>query len=136
MEISFGKNIHGSIISYDDLLSYLSQIVLSKTDEKIEKRHLTLKEIKIKLSESKKDLGIAKKRLIKVFLENKRLIALHQVLNMIRTLKEEGCLIGNNRVKIAKLLYTIQDQNIDVLRSLKKKLSVYLPDQYSRVAIS
>jgi len=136
MDISRLGNIHGSSLSSDSLLSYLSQIVLSKIDEKIEKRQKHLNEAKNILSESKSRLRETKERLTHISTEYERLKALYEVLQLIDTLKQEGILIGNNRVKISGLLYRVQDQNITMLKTLKRKLSVHLPEQYNKITIS
>lgn len=136
MEMSRLCNIHGSTLSSDSLLSYLSQIVLSKIDEKIEKRQKRLDEAKDRLIESKNQLKEVKERLTNVSAEYERLKALYEVLQLIDNLKQEGILVGNNRAKVSRLLYRVQDQNITTLKSLKRKLSVHLPEQYNRITIS
>jgi len=136
MEMSRLSNIHGSSLSSESLLSYLSQVVLSKIDEKIEKRQKNLDETKNKLSESKIRLRETKERLTHISTEYERLKALYEVLQLIDTLKQEGILIGNNRTKISRLLYRVQDQNVTMLKTLKQKLSVHLPEQYNKITIS
>jgi len=88
------------------------------------------------LSESKSRLRETKERLTHISTEYERLKALYEVLQLIDTLKQEGILIGNNRVKISGLLYRVQDQNITMLKTLKRKLSVHLPEQYNKITIS
>lgn len=136
MEIKALKDVHGSTISTDGLLSYLSQVVISQIDEKIEQKQRTIKAVKGILSESKTRLNTIKERLTHVTTEQRRLIALDKVLQLIDNLKKEGVIIGSNRSKISKLLYKVQDQNISSLMSLKQRLSTYLPDQHSRISIS
>lgn len=136
MEMSRLGEIHGSTINTDSLLTYLSQVVLSKIDDKIEKRQKHLSDAKLRLVESRSQLKEVKERLTQVSTEYERLKALYEVLQLIDNLKKEGILIGNNRAKISRLLYKIQDQNISTLKSLKLKLSVHLPEQYNRITIS
>ena len=135
MEIEQLNRIHGYDMSHRDLLSYLSQIVLSKTDEEIEIREGEIKIKRQELTESKERLKNIKERLIRISVESKRLGALYRVLKLIDTLKQEGVIIGNNRAKITKLLHDIHEQNFQKLRALEERLSMYLPD-HSRVSVS
>lgn len=112
----------------DELLSYLSQIVLSKTDEETERLHLSLQEEKQKLVNSKKNLRVVKDRLSKVSSENNRLKVLGNVLHIIDSLNKEGILIGNNKTKISRILAGIHDKSLVNLKKLETKLSSYLPD--------
>jgi len=136
MRIEALKDVHGSTISTDGLLSYLSQVVISQIDEKIEQKQRTIKTIKNDLIESKTRLNTIKDRMTHVASEQRRLVALDNVLQLINNLKREGVIIGSNRAKISKLLYKVQDQNMSSLVSLKQRLSTYLPEQTSRITIS
>ena len=88
------------------------------------------------LNQEETRLKETKERLTYISTEYERLKDLYEVLQLIDTLKQEGILIGNNRVKISRLLYRVQDQNITMLKTLKKKLSVHLPEQYNKITIS
>jgi len=112
----------------NNILSYLSKVIISKTDEEIEKKKNIYVENKEHLSQLKDSLKLKKETLIKEVVEQKRLSKLYEVLRTVDTLKKEGVLIGNNRVKIMKMLDKLQDQNIQTLKSVGDKLIIYLPD--------
>lgn len=135
MEISKLKSCNGYNTSTQDLLSYLSQIVLTQTDEKIEQKRRALDNIKESVSEAKDDLKILKERLIRVRSEQRRLDALYKVLRLIDNLKQEGVIIGANRTKISNLLYKVQDQDVKSLIKLRSRLSTYIPD-HSKITMS
>jgi len=135
MEISKLIECNGHNTSTEDLLSYLSQIVLTQTDEKIEQKRRTLDTVKESVSESKDDLKILKERLIRVRSEQRRLDALYKVLKLIDNLKQEGVMIGANKAKISNLLYKVQDQDVKSLIKLKSRLSTYIPD-HSKITMS
>jgi len=131
MEISRLSNSfkeQSSTLPLDSLLSYLSQIVLSETDKEIKIKQLELDEKKIQFNNLKENLRVVKNRLVNVSTEENRLNALYKVLRIIRTLKKEGLLVGNNRAKIDKILGNIHDQEEKTLITLLDRLTLYLPD--------
>ncbi|MCK5020878.1 MAG: hypothetical protein KAS32_27910 [Candidatus Peribacteraceae bacterium] len=136
MEIKALSEVDGSTIATDELLSYLSQIVLSKTESEIGSKEKNLRESQTIISQSKAQLQEKTEMLTQLTLEMKRAKTLYRVLATIDTLKKEGVLVGNNRTKISKILPTIQDQSFQNLRAIEEKLKVYLPDNYNRVSIS
>ena len=135
MEILKIKLFDGHNMSTEGLLAYLSQIVLTQTDEKIEQKRRALDQVKESVVEAKNDLRTLKERLIHVRTEHKRLDALYKVLKLIDNLKQEGVLIGSNRAKISGLLYKVQDQDITSLIKLKSKLASYMPD-HNKITMS
>lgn len=120
--------IHGSTISSEGLLAYLSQIILSKTDEEIARKEGILNEKQVILKNAQDGMKSVRDALLKVTLEKKRLLTLNRVLKLISTLKREGVLVGNNRAKIAQILKTIHDQHLSNLKSLEERLMLYLPE--------
>lgn len=122
-------------LSNENLLSYLSQVVLCKTDEEMKIREDKIKFLRHEMNEKKKSLRETKNRLIHVYSESKRLDALSDVLELINTLNKEGVLIGKNRVKIFRLLDDINEQSFQKLRTLEERLSIYLPRR-NRISIS
>ena len=128
--------VDGSLLPLDGLLSYLSQLVICKTDDKIERKQQSLNKAKEDLIGSKTRLKAIRERLGHISNEYKRLEAMYEVLRLIDNLKQEGVIIGNNKDKISRLLYKIQDYEIEALKTLKVKLSNYLSDQHNKVTIS
>jgi len=118
MEITTIQPVNGRDLSIQDLISYLSQVVLTQIDEKIERKRGTLDQIKELISETKVELKTLKERLVHVRAERKRLDALYGVLKLIDSLKQEGVLIGTNRTKISSLLYKVQDLDISNQHSI------------------
>lgn len=136
MDISELDVVNGKTIPLDGLLSYLSQLVVSKTDDKIERKQQSLDRAKQNLLESKDRLKTIRERLKHVSKEYNRLEAMYEVLKLIDTLKQEGVIIGSNKNKISRLLYRIQEHEIETLQTLKARLSTYLSDQQSKITIS
>jgi hypothetical protein len=136
MNITRLNVVDGKLLPLDGLLSYLSQIVISKTDEKIVRKKESLEKTKEGLKRSLEKLRTVKERLGFVSTECKRLEALQEVLQLINNLKQEGVIIGANKAKISKLLYTIQDHNIKTLKTLKSKLLMYSSEQQNKITIS
>lgn len=137
MEMNQLDVVHGSSVSSDSLLLYLSQIVLSRTDETIEKKQRHIDELKARLTDKKLQLKTIKDRITKISVENRRLKALYQLLQLIDRLKQEGILIGRNKEKISRLLYRIEEKDTNTLLALISKLKIHLPAvQNNRVTIS
>jgi len=136
MDINELDTVNGKLIPLDGLLSYLSQLVICKTDDRIERKQQSLDRAKKDLLESKDRLKTIRERLEHVSKEYKRLEAMYEVLRLIDNLKQEGVIIGNNKNKIARLLYKIQDHEIETLQTLKARLSIYQSDQQNKITIS
>jgi hypothetical protein len=130
MKISQLDEINGSTFSTKGLLSYLSEIVLSTTDEDIRKKKESLGKEKKLIESSKEELRSIKESLITESVKKKRLISLYNVLNTIDTLRKEGLLIGSNRAKVSKILQTVKEKDFRELRTLDERLALYLPDNH------
>jgi len=133
MKIDKLDPIDGELLPLDSLLSYLSQLVIIKTDEKIERKQQSLNNAKEDLIRSKNRLKVVRERLHHISKECKRLEAMYDVLQLIDNLKQEGVIIGSNREKISRLLYKVQDHEIETLKTLKARLSTYLSDQQNKI---
>jgi hypothetical protein len=114
------------------LLSYLSEIIMSMTDEDIRNKKELLQESRSAIVKSKDELRNLKESLITESVRKKRLTSLYNVLNTIDTLRKEGLIIGSNRTKISKILQTVQNKDFRELKSLDERLSLYLPDTHTR----
>jgi len=121
-----------SNVSVDRLLTYLSDIVLTKTDEEIKLKQQELDGSRSLFKDSKERLKEVKNRLNIVSKEEDRLTNLYKVLNTVQALKQEGTLVGKNRIKVLNLLGNIDNYNTKSLKNLQKKLDYYLPDNESR----
>ena len=128
MQINSYQSIGGNDLSEKDLLSYLAQVVLSKTEEKTERATEELTQSKDQLMEAKDQLKSVKHRLTVLMGEYERIRVMHEALRKIDALRKEGVVIGVNKSKIAKILTNIEDQSLQALRSLEDKLSAYVPE--------
>lgn len=128
MEISIINDLDSSEISYDDLISYLSQVVLCKTDEEIGKYHRELETSKSLLQTLQAQIEKQKKIKDSVTKQLAKEKQLSRVFNLISTLKKEGSIRGQNAVKISNVLNRIEDMEFYELRTLEEKLTLYLPD--------
>lgn len=114
--------IDSSNLEYQDLFYYLSQIVLSKTDEEIETKHKEFLESSDSLEKAKDELKDIKKNLLSCSREIGRLQTMTSIVSMIDTLKKEGVLFGDKRSKVLGALNDITSKNVSQLRELEDKL--------------
>lgn len=128
MEINYHTTLGGKDLSEKDLLTYLAQVVLSKTDDEIERENAELTRSKNQLSEAKDTLKSVKGRLSVLLTEYERTRVMYEVLKKIDALRKEGVLVGANVTKISKILTNIENQPLRALRSLEDKLSAYVPE--------
>lgn len=123
-------------LGFDDLVFYLSQVVLSKTDEKIKESHQKYIDSKELLDTKQNELKIARSRLLKTIQEYDRIQTLQEVVKLIDTLRREGALLGGDRSKMLNLLSKVKDKDITSLKSLKNNLTVNIPVSTGRTMIS
>lgn len=128
MEINYLTTLSGRDLSEKDLLTYLAQVVLSKTDDEIELANGELISSKNQLSEAKDTLKSVKGRLSVLLNEYKRTQVMYEILKKIDALRKEGVIVGTNTAKISKILTNIENQPLRALRSLEDKLSAYVPE--------
>lgn len=121
---------NGNNISQESLLFYLSQVVLVKTDEEIKSAQLRLKAAKARAGTYKTEIAGLKSQLEFLTKDYSREKALKRVLALVNTLKQEGVLIGRNRVIIKNLLLEIDNKNFQQLRNYEEQLSLKIPDKY------
>ena len=129
MQISQAECIGESDLSQQDLLSYLSQVVLTLIDEEAQRKHETLGEWKNKAQTLKVELTKEKEKLQGYSSELSRQKALGRVLSILKSLKSQGVLSGQNGRKIIKVLETIDSKDFHALRILEERLGAYLPDK-------
>jgi hypothetical protein len=108
----------------EDLLNYLSQILLTITDNEIKKENKKLLQERKKIKAAK-ELMKEKKQIVE---KNQLVLAkekqLENVLKMIELLLDSGSLIGQNQTKVSRILEEIEEKDYDSLRTLEQKLSL------------
>jgi len=114
-------------LGFDELIFYLSQIVLSKTNERIKKKHEEFLESRELLRKSKEELREVRSTLLTYIQEYERIQILHEVVCLIDTLRKEGALLGGDRQKMMNLLGKIKDKDVTSLKSLKNNLLINVP---------
>ena len=127
MNISSLTTIENNSVS-NDLLSYLSQVVLTVTDAKIKEENELLKKSKLKLAEIKGQVKSEKNILDKLFLDLSIEKQRKVVLDLIKSLEENGALVGQNKSKILKVVEEIEEKDYETLRNLEQKLSILRPE--------
>ena len=128
MNINSYVSVSGRDLSERELLTYLAQTVLSKTDSRIEQANDELTQSKNALQDAKENLKSVKGRLQVLLNDYEKFRIMHEVLKKIDTLKREGILIGANKTKILKIINSIESQSLQTLKSLEDKLSAYVPE--------
>ncbi len=135
MKIEFVGLVKDNKALDENLMLYLSQMVLTRTDEKIKKAHHEYTVSKTVLLDTISRIKDIKKSLLDLTKELSRVKTLKRVISLIYTLKKEGVLIGKNRLKILDLLDTLKTKDFSSLRTIEENLSIYLPDHESRTSI-
>lgn len=131
MQIVSHDEVAGNDIEFNDLIAYLSEVVLSRTDEEIERHKTLAKDAQREYKNLAKEIGVKKNHLLGLNREKAKFLALSRVLSLIDTLNREGKLIGKKRDQIASLLHKIQNYDFSKLRELEESLSVHLPETYT-----
>lgn len=123
--------VSGTSFSEQDLLSYLSQVVLTMIDEETKKKHMILKGTKQEIFDLQKNLEKEKDQVGFLSSELSKQKALSRVLDVIGTLKREGVMVGQNKAKVYKKLLELDNMNYHELRNLEERLAVQLPEKYN-----
>ena len=129
MEISAVQGSYGIEIPTQDLLSHLSQVVLTMIDEEAKRKYEEMQDWKNKIQTLKSSVSTEKKVLQDNSSELARMKALGRVLGILSTLKERGVLSGQNGRKILSVLESIETKDFHALRILEERLGAYLPDR-------
>lgn len=109
-----------------DLLSYLAQIVLCKTDDDAKRKHRILENYKTDYEKINKSVEVNKKRLDGLSSEYARQKTINRVLGLVQRLKKMGTLSKNSNQKLYRLLEKIESKDFASLRDLEEKLSSHL----------
>lgn len=132
MKIELLNEVNGSELNQDELLSYISQIVLARTDKEISKRHKILETGKKNLKSLREQLNNSKNISNKIEKDYAYAVQLGKVISLINALKKEGVIRGSLRPKIIRLMDEINSMDFHKLRDVEQRFSIYLPDKYSR----
>lgn len=124
--------VSSNTVNQDDLMNYLSQVVLSKTDNNISKLNKKYEESKINLVKLKDQLNKIKKTNSEVSNEHAKQKQLSRVISLIMSLKKEGVIRGNLRLKIIKLLSNVYKMDFYQLRDVEQEYSIHLPNKYQQ----
>ena len=111
-----------------ELLNYLSQVVLTVVDDQIQKEKDGIEHDKEKLRSKTENIETLKQKLDKKTLELSRKQQLKVVLDLIESLSKEGVLVGQNKLKIQKLLDEIDEKDFHMLSATEQRLSIYRPN--------
>jgi hypothetical protein len=136
MKVAVRSFVSGESLSQKDLLTYLSQVVLSKTDEEIELASREAKLAKDQLDEAKTKLKTVKDNMNKLLIEHQKYKIMLSVLSKIDTLKREGVLVGENKNQIRKILGNIETKTIRQLKWLEDRLVTYVPDSPPKISFN
>lgn len=109
----------------NDLLSYLAQIVVCKTDEDAKRKHRILENYKTEYKQTSQDVEKHKHQLDSLSSEYSRQKTINRILLLVQRLKRNGVLSSSSNQKLYKMLSTIESKDFDSLRSLEEKLSTY-----------
>lgn len=127
MKLSQIPRTRGIDISRDDLLSFLSQVVLRVIDDEAKSKNIKLDESRSNMKLLQVELKKQKRVLASITSELSRQKQLHRVLKLLETLRREGALVGQNVKKVDYILETIEEMDFHGLRNLEERLCVYLP---------
>jgi len=128
MKIGLAGLVRNNKVLDENLMLYLSKVVLTKTNDRVKIAHQEYLNSKSVLLDTVRALKDTKKEFVTLTKELSRIKTLKRVISLIYTLKKEGVLIGNNRLTILDLLDTLMSRSFSSLRSIEESLSVYLPD--------
>ena len=127
MDIKKYTEVNGSNLSQQELLMYLSQVVLCKIDEGTRKEHQKLESSRDQVRQFRDKVKKKRSLASKAASELSKQKALSRVLTSLETLKREGLWAGQNGKKLSKLLETVEERTFQQLVELDEQLGIYLP---------
>ena len=112
-----------------DLLSYLSQVVITMIDDETREKNKELLSWRNK-SVLLKDLTLKERDAFnKNSSELSRVKTIGRILTIIEQLSKHGAISGPSKKKISDLLGNIESKEFHALRDLEQRLGAYLPDR-------
>lgn len=115
---------NGFNVNYDSLVTHLSHLVLSETDEQIKTKTNDLEKAKNYLNKVKNKVNTYKENSNKLIDEYSNEKIKSRILTLVGTLKKEGAVRGNNKVQIVKMLNTLNNLKYEELLKVEKKLNI------------
>lgn len=118
-------------LDISQLNSYLTQIVLSISDDEVKKKKNEYLEQKRDLVRVKKELSQRKKQISEIQRSYSREKAIYRLVKIISALQKEGVLTTNWKLRnqLLDVIPKFQKLTLDSLVSLQEKLYVHLPDK-------
>lgn len=136
IKISTIQKQNNTILNTNELLDYLTQIILSKIDIQVQDKQNKLNETKIIYNEKKNLVKQQKKDLLNKSREISKLNKISKILTLITTLREEGRIVGNTRKQIIDLLNKINGLSITQLIKIEEKLIIAIPEERNLTTFS
>ena len=123
---SYGKQYNN--ISYESLLDYVSQIVLSKSDEDLKEKTQIYEEEKKLFFFTKSSLKLNKEKLLISIKELARVRLILSILSIIDTLRKESVLFGDRKRKVTILLNELKSKSFGELKVIETNLKLAIPN--------
>jgi hypothetical protein len=136
IKISTIQKQNNTILNTNELLDYLTQIILSKIDTQVQDKQNKLNETKLIYNEKKNLVKQQKKDLLNKSREISKLNKISKILTLITTLREEGRIVGNTRKQIIDLLNKINGLSITQLIKIEEKLIIAIPEERNLTTFS
>lgn len=136
IKISTIQKQNNTILNTNELLDYLTQIILSKIDLQVQDKQNKLNETKLIYNEKKNLVKQQKKDLLNKSREISKLNKISKILTLITTLREEGRIVGNTRKQIIDLLNKINGLSITQLIKIEEKLIIAIPEERNLTTFS
>jgi hypothetical protein len=136
IKISTIQKQNNTILNTNELLDYLTQIILSKIDTQVQDKQNKLNETKLIYNEKKNLVKQQKKDLLNKSREISKLNKISKILTVITTLREEGRIVGNTRKQIIDLLNKINGLSITQLIKIEEKLIIAIPEERNLTTFS
>lgn len=136
IKISTIQKQNNTILNTNELLDYLTQIILSKIDIQVQDKQNKLNETKLIYNEKKNLVKQQKKDLLNKSREISKLNKISKILTLITTLREEGRIVGNTRKQIIDLLNKINGLSITQLIKIEEKLIIAIPEERNLTTFS
>ena len=127
MNVNTNAELSENDLDIENLLSYLSQVVLCKTEERTRDEHRKMERYKETISSLKSEVNQRKNEVSKLASELSKEKALSRVLSILETLKREGLWTGKNGEKLSEILISLPNRSFVQLSELAERLSIILP---------
>lgn len=130
MQISTFDTIDSRLLKNDDILFYISNILLSQSDEQLKNSRKKLKDITEQISTKKGTVTASKTAIEQMISQLTKEKTKSRIFSVINILKQEGKIIGKNKQSIIKIINEIDSKDFSELRKIEERLTLHLPDKY------